>query len=193
VLVPARLRRVLATASLSAAFVAGATMVAAPAEATTKTVSGCFGVVVIYCDPTVEYVLPFAVGTTTTTIPVCAGTCTDVPVPVPTVDTVGSPRVCVTAHDRNGAQNLNTCAPIATPRLVPCSEYYPYYYDYTGYVVEDANGNVVLNGCVSTSDYTPYIEVVQCYDGSTGLYVYYSRLPRQVRTVDTCNLPVSLS
>jgi hypothetical protein len=178
--ISARLRRVATVATLSTALIGLATTAAAPASATSKTVTGCFGVVVVYCDPTVEYVLPFTVGTTTTTVPVCAGTCTDVPVPVPTVSLVGGAHVCVTANDRNGSQNLNTCLPLAAPRLASC------YYGDTGYRVVDANDNEILNACYYTGDVPrPGYRVCHSYDGTPGVTLWDRNSGTEYLT--TCN------
>jgi hypothetical protein len=147
-----RLHRAARRGVLTAALLAG-TVAVAPAGASTVTVPGCFGVGVIVCDPTLDYELPYRVTTTHTTIPVCAGTCTEVPLDVPGVAAQPS-HVCVTTEDRAGNQTLNTCAPASTPRLIRCS-------GSTGYYVVDGDGNELLNACVDTVE-TPSLGLGRC-------------------------------
>lgn len=156
-----RLRRTATVAATSAALLLGGTAASGPASAGEVTVPGCFGAVIIYCNPTLEYYLPYSVTTSPSTVPVCAGTCVDVPVPVPSVTSHGDARVCVTARDRNGNTNLNTCTPIAAPRALRCSS------PATGYYVVDGNGNMVLDACVYTGD-VPRPAAAVCYDYWTG-------------------------
>jgi hypothetical protein len=120
------------------------------------------------------------VTTTQTTIPVCAGTCTDVPVDVPGVASQPS-HVCVTAQDRSGATTVDTCTPASTPRLVRCSS------PSTGYYVVDENGNVLLDGCVDTP--TPTLGLRRCTidlsDASVNSYQVYDRSTGEV-WIDGC-------
>jgi len=81
------------------------TIGAAPASADV-TVPGCFGAVVVYCDPTVA--TGYDVETYDTTVPVCAGTCVDVPVKFVRVTGSGSSLVCVTLTPRGGTPQT-TC------------------------------------------------------------------------------------
>jgi hypothetical protein len=66
-------------------------------------VDGCYGVAVVVCDPTVSA----PVGVNTTEVPVCAGTCTYVAVPVPDVGSVNDD-VCATWTDDRGGPG-GTC------------------------------------------------------------------------------------
>jgi hypothetical protein len=160
-----RLRRVLGVAALTCSTVVGGVTAATPAGATTETVPGCYGVGVIVCNPTVDAVLPYKVTTTQTTVPVCAGTCTDVTVDVPGVQSQPS-HVCVTAQDRVGNTTIDTCTPAGTPRLVKC-------YGATGYYVEDGNGNELLNACLDPS-LVPALTTRRCslYVGTTHVNSY---------------------
>jgi hypothetical protein len=160
-----RLRRALTVAALSCSAVVGGVTAAAPAGATTVTVPGCYGVGVIVCNPTLDAVLPYKVTSTATTIPVCAGTCTDVTVDVPGVASQPS-HVCVTAEDRVGNLVVDTCAPAGTPRLVKC-------YGSTGYYVEDGNGNELFNACLDPS-LVPALATRRCttYVGDTRVNSY---------------------
>jgi len=88
---------------LAAALAAASFLVAVPAHA--DILSGCFGVAVVVCHPKVYT----PVGTEPTEVPVCAGSCTYVNVPVPTVDPDGS--VCLSWGDDRGG-SYNTCNPI---------------------------------------------------------------------------------
>lgn len=66
------------------------------AAAEDVTVDGCYGVAVIVCDPTVHVSSPVKLQRYTMTVPVCAGTCTYVPVPMYRTVDGGSPYLCVT-------------------------------------------------------------------------------------------------
>jgi hypothetical protein len=91
------LTRVVAASALAVA------ALAVPASAGSKTIPGCYGASsVIVCDPTVSWGVPVGVETYETTVPVCAGTCQDVPVTL-VRRTSGEPlAVCATWTDRNG-------------------------------------------------------------------------------------------
>jgi uncharacterized membrane protein len=65
------------------------------------TQDGCYGVGVAVCDPSISS-RPYT--TSSVKVPVCAGTCTDVSVPI--VKPNGQP-LCVSYEDRNGtAQDI---------------------------------------------------------------------------------------
>ncbi|HEX8003303.1 MAG TPA: hypothetical protein VF519_11475 [Mycobacteriales bacterium] len=100
----------LARLALLAALPAGL-LASSAAQATT--VPGCFGAVVVACDPTVTVTLPGAYYTYDTTIPVCAGPCVDVPVTL--VGTQGDPTpgsVCVSYENRAGSVVYRRCQPL---------------------------------------------------------------------------------
>ena len=110
-----RIRRLVTTAALAVLTVAGTVGLAAPADATSVLVPGCYGAAdTIYCDITVKVELPLGVDTTNSTVPVCVVICVDVPVTAPVV-TLDNPNggICVTANDRNGNQNFNKCLDVA--------------------------------------------------------------------------------
>lgn len=75
------MKRVLARLATVAAAI-GLVAAAAPgaAQAGTTTVPGCYGVGVVVCDLTIRIGAPIGVESYQTTLPVCAGTCTYVPV-----------------------------------------------------------------------------------------------------------------
>ena len=81
-----------------------AATVAGTAHAGSVTIPGCYGATSngIVCNPTVSYGVPLGVDTYEETIPVCAGTCVDVPVTL--VRTApGEPLlVCASWTDRAG-------------------------------------------------------------------------------------------
>lgn len=94
----ARVATTLLAAPLLAAGVAGT------AQAESVTVPGCWGATTsaIVCNPTVTYTVPVGVTTYETVVPVCAGTCVDVPVTLVTT-TPGQPlSTCVSWTDRAG-------------------------------------------------------------------------------------------
>lgn len=94
---------------------------ATPAAADEVTVlPGCWGAATaIYCDVKVEYTLPYDVDTYTTTVPVCAGTCTDVPVTLVSATPQESPQVCLSYENRAGAVVYRHCQPLTPPTIDP--------------------------------------------------------------------------
>jgi hypothetical protein len=84
---------------------------AAPAAAQGVTVPGCYGAVVIVCDPTVSTY--GGVETSMTQYPVCAGSC--VTVPGPGVDTSNLDRLvgCASWTTRSGS-GQEVCAAVST-------------------------------------------------------------------------------
>lgn len=78
-------------------------VLAAPAQADPVTVPGCFGVAVVVCDPTVTITSPTTVGTYEITVPVCAGTCQDVPVTLVSASQPGTTSICLSYETREGA------------------------------------------------------------------------------------------
>ena len=92
----ARLATVLAAAPLLMGTVAGS------AHAGDTTIPGCYGAGVVVCNLTISIGAPIGVGTYQTTIPVCAGTCRDVPVTL-VGTTPGEPaRACYRYSDYYG-------------------------------------------------------------------------------------------
>lgn len=75
---------------------------AAPAQADPVTLEGCFGVAVVVCDPTVTVTAPTTVGTYEYTVPVCAGSCYDVPVTMVSGGVAGTASLCVSYETRAG-------------------------------------------------------------------------------------------
>lgn len=161
-----RLRRALARAAAVLLAVPAALALSTPAQADPIEVDGCYGVAVVVCDPAIDVVLPVGLEPWSTTIPVCAGTCTDVPVDAYTVGTNDEPRVCVKTEDRNGNES-RSCVPLGTGGL-------PEYFVGTcpngesGLYVYDSNGNTVVNACFYVGSYS----VERCGTGYAGAYVY---------------------
>lgn len=78
-------------------------------------VTGCYGAVVVVCNPTVT--VPDLLGTTD--VPVCAGTCTHVLVPTP--DTAGlDSKACATWTDEAGRPGGVCENPVTVVRAVAC-------------------------------------------------------------------------
>jgi hypothetical protein len=163
------LRRLAVATTLAATALGGTTLAAAPASAGEIPLPGCYGAGAnIYCEPTVEFALPYSVGTTDATIPVCLDTCTDVPVTFPTVTPDATAHVCLNADDRNGVQNLHVCQPLPTVvvTLTGCTAPSSY-----GVQVRDGNGNVLLDACRSGGVGRPDIRL--CLGGpQPGYYIY---------------------
>lgn len=157
---------------LRRALVAAATLpfLALPvtAHADGVTVPGCFGAAsAIICDPTVEYVLPLDVTTYQTSVPVCAGSCYDIPVTLVRSNPVTNPHVCFSYADRSG-NVTSTCQPLAAPSV----QAHPCGYPYTGYVIEDGDGNTLLNACIDRTQ-IPSVKLVKCPPGEAGYYITY--------------------
>lgn len=78
------------------------TTLAAPAQASTGvTLPGCYGAgSAVYCDVTVT--IPVPVEVYETSVPVCAGTCTDVPVTLARLDRDEEIVICATWTNRAG-------------------------------------------------------------------------------------------
>lgn len=88
------------------------------AAAADPTLPGCYGAATaIVCNVTVDVRLPYAVGTTQTTVPVCAGTCTDVPVTLVQATATWPGEVCVSYTDRSGTQQSRTCRTLNQPTV----------------------------------------------------------------------------
>lgn len=157
------LRPFLAAAALVAA-------TAAPAAATEVTVPGCYGAVVVACDITIEVGLPVGVETYQTEVPVCAGTCTDVPVTLVRTTSGDPTQVCVSYENRSGAEVFRNCGPgdVQSPYEVGrcgTGNRGVYVYDtQNGYYLVDLCGGVVV----------PY-EVGRCGFKNQGFYVYDSQ------------------
>jgi hypothetical protein len=107
-----RLATVLLAAPLALAATAGA------AHATSVTVPGCYGAsTAIFCNVTVTVGVPAGVETYTTTIPVCVGTCQDVPLTLVRT-TSGDPlQVCVSYTTYSGSY-VSDCADVAAYRAL---------------------------------------------------------------------------
>ena len=95
---------------------AAAVLVTVPLAGTASadvTVPGCYGAAtVVYCDPTVTATVPYTVESYETTVPVCAGTCYDVPVTLLSLEQTGAPlAVCATRYSQAGVPTT-TCASI---------------------------------------------------------------------------------
>lgn len=93
----------LATVAATVPFALGATALTAHATESINLLPGCYGAgAAVICDVTVTAGVPAGVGTYQTTVPVCAGTCTYVPVTLVTV-TGGDPLLlCVSYHTLTG-------------------------------------------------------------------------------------------
>ncbi len=77
---------------------------AGPSWAEDVTVPGCYAGVsgqTTLCDPTVSYGTPYTVGTYQTQVPICAGSCTYVPMTWPWLAPGEGTKVCVTWIDGN--------------------------------------------------------------------------------------------
>lgn len=170
-----RLRHTLARAAtvLLALPFAFAIAASAPAQAEEVEVPGCYGVSVVVCDPAVEFVLPAGTRPWSTTIPVCAGTCQEVPVNAVTAELHEDPYVCIKTEDRNGNES-RTCRPIGVTPLPPVGVPTVELCDngQTGVVIYNEDGSTLFRRCANT-DVLPTWYVGECsYYGESGYYVY---------------------
>ena len=167
-----RLRHALARAAAVLLAVPAPFAFALPAQADPIEVPGCYGVAVVVCDPAIDIVLPVGLEPWSTTIPVCAGTCQDVPVNAYTVGTNSDPQACVKTEDRSGNES-RSCVPLslgALPnyRAVSCGSS-----DYVGRRIVDENGSTVVDACVYVGQITvPNYSVELCGSGYVGARVY---------------------
>ena len=97
-------------------------LAAAPAQAESVTVPGCFGAVVLVCQPTVTVQSPAVVGTYELTVPVCAGSCYDVPVTMVSAGVSGTASVCVSYESREGVP-WQYCVTRAVPPIPTVPDY----------------------------------------------------------------------
>ena len=86
-----------------------AALLATGGTASAQTVPGCYGVLLVFCDPTVSAEVPYELDRRTILVPVCVGSCTYVPVtyPVPH-STGGDVEACATWETQWGSQS-GTC------------------------------------------------------------------------------------
>lgn len=87
------------------------TAVPTSAQAVDVTIPGCYGAsTAVYCDITLSIPAPYTVETYNTTVPVCAGTCTDVPVTLVRLKSTGDDlAICVTWENRSGYPAGGVC------------------------------------------------------------------------------------
>lgn len=103
--IAARLAVVAATAPLAVGLAAGT------ASAETITLfEGCYGASsVIVCDGELSYTLPYDVESYQTTVPVCAGTCTNVPVTLFRTVSTGQPLALCFSRTSHAGVTTTTC------------------------------------------------------------------------------------